>query len=87
VINVVLAFYMGTDMASILDSPIEQPMAAVRNRPLSSQYYVALLMYDNMLDFLQQLRKKRHACRVGGHHCCTVSHQGCRPWCSLIVSR
>ncbi|EIN05728.1 APC amino acid permease [Punctularia strigosozonata HHB-11173 SS5] len=29
VINVVLAFYMGTDMASLLDSPIEQPMAAI----------------------------------------------------------
>lgn len=32
-INVVLAFNMGTDMESILTSPIGQPMAAVRFSP------------------------------------------------------
>lgn len=72
-INVVLAFNMGTDMESILTSPIGQPMATVRSNP----HLISINMLTSTIlpDPVQQLWSKRYLGCLG----CSSRHTVCGP--------
>ena len=69
VVNIVVAFCMGTDLEGIMSNPIGQPMATVRTLPRLP----STLLTRRVLDPVQQPRTQRHAGRMVNRSDRTVS--------------